>query len=115
MWKYYYEELERNFLLFTENKNDLDKNKNYNVYEIKKYFSKHRNTAEFWWLTWYMEVINKFQYSFNFYNRVYLFIKMIIYMLFSLYLKILWKNKGFYSWWICAYLEWVKLLKSPFL
>lgn len=113
MWTYYYEELERKFLFFTENKKDVDDNKDYNLDEIKKYFLKYKNTAEFWWMIWYVEIINKFQFSFNIYNRIYLFLKMIVYILFILILKILWKNKEYYRWWIWAYLEWMKLLKSP--
>ena len=37
---------------------------------------------------------------------------MLVYILVFLCLKIIWKNKEYYRWWISAYLEWMKLLKS---
>ena len=75
MNQYYLEELERNFLCLAEKNDDIDWTKNYTSKEIKKYFLKYKNTAEFWWMIWYWETIRKFQFSFNFYNRIYLFIK----------------------------------------
>lgn len=47
MYKFYNEELERNFLFLAEKNDDIDWTKNYTSEEIKKYFLKYKNTAEF--------------------------------------------------------------------
>ena len=47
MYKFYNEELERNFLFLAEKNDDIDWTKNHTSEEIKKYFLKYKNTPEF--------------------------------------------------------------------
>jgi hypothetical protein len=78
-----------------------------------EYISYNKISAEYWWLIGYKEVINKFKFWFNIYSRIYLFLKMITYIIFILFFKILWKNKEYFHGWIWAYIEWIKILKRP--
>ena len=97
-----------------EKVDDIDWDKIYTFKEMLNYFNNHKKLNETWYLKWYLSTLVLLKNSFNIFWRLFLFIKMIYYILKILLFKLFKvnKNEEFEGGWIWWYIEVIKLLKK---